>query len=317
MVVSIVVLGIIGNLLIDRYCLDAVDREFSARLELLNRQRAEHPDRPLFLVVGSSRMVMAFGPEQLPETKTATGTPVTVFNFSHLGSGPVMNHMTLSRLHREGVRPDWVVLELMPGFLPKENAALVTSVSTARDVAVSHRYYRTGELWWEYLKHRTIGLPNLARRATRPDDPTIGYGPLGSADFVRESVDPVLKARLRAAQESNFGFRLRDLKVSPGNEQAIRDSVRMLREQGTQVRFLISPEREEFTRLYGPGKRDWFEQYVAGLADELDVPVTDATDWLDPSDFEDGHHALRRGRVKFTERLGREVIGPMVGAGSN
>ena len=312
MAVSAMLIAIAGTAWIEHYRVDAVDREYAARLTLLKREQAAHPNRPLFLVVGSSRMVMGFGPEEMPPVTTADGDRVTVFNASHLGAGPVMNHTTLTRLQREGIVADWVVLEVMAGFLPKENAALVTSASTARDVWDSHGYYRPGELWWEYLKHRTAGLPSLARRATVEDDPTIEYGHLGSAGFVREAVDPAFKARLIAAQKSNFGFRLADLKASDGSDRALRDSVRMLQAQGTRVRLLMSPEQAEFTRMYQPGGREWFANYVQELGDELGVPVTDARDWLDPDDFEDGHHALRRGRTKFTERLGREVIGPMV-----
>lgn len=309
---AMILIAVAGTVWIEQNRIDAIDREYAARMILLKRQQAEHPDRPLFLVVGSSRLVMGFGPEQLAPQTTPDGQTATVFNFSHLGSGPVMNHIALSRLQREGIRADWAVLELMAGFLPKENAALVTSICTARDVALSDGYYRIGSLWWEYLKHRTIGLPSLARRATLSDDPTIGYGPLGSAGFVRAAVDPALKARLMAAQERNFGFRLKDLTVSEGNDRAIRDSVQMLREQGTQVRFLLSPEQEEFTRMYGPGKQAWFESYVHALAADLHVPLTDARDWLEPDDFEDGHHALQRGRTRFTARFQQEVIAPMI-----
>ncbi|MCZ2342919.1 MAG: hypothetical protein LC104_14190 [Bacteroidales bacterium] len=312
MMIATGVIALAGTVWIEQTRTVALDREFAARLLLLQRERAAHPERPLFLVVGSSRMVMGFAPEQLPPIQTPDGRTATVFNFSHLGSGPVMNHLTLARLQHAGIRADWVILELMAGFLPKENAALVTSICTARDVAISDRYYRTGSLWWEYLKHRTIGLPNLARRALVFDDPTWGYGPLGSAGFVRESVDPALKARLMAAQERNFGFRLKDLTISEGNERAIRDSVQMLRDQGTTVHFLLSPEQEEFTRMYGPGKQAWFESYAHALAADLAVPLTDAREWLEPEDFEDGHHPLQRGRARFTQRLQQDVIAPML-----
>jgi len=316
MLISVVLISLVGILVIEQFRFDVVDREFAARLTLLQRQRLAHPERKLFLVVGSSRMVMAFSPEQLPTYYPAgeNSTPVTVFNFSHLGAGPVMNQMTLTRLDRAGIHPDWAILEVMPGFLPKENAALVTSVSTFSDVLFVHRYYRPGELWWEYLKHRTVGLPNLARRATgsEEDDAAACYEPLGGAKFVRVAVDPDTKRRLLAAQERNFGFRLRDLKVSAGNDRALRDSVRMLQRHGAEVCLLLSPEQEEFTRMYGPGKQAWFEQYIQQLRNDLQVPMIDARDWLEPQDFEDGHHALRRGQEKFTHRFGEQVIRPMI-----
>jgi hypothetical protein len=42
------------------------------------------------------------------------------------------------------------------------------------------------------------------------------------------------------------------------------------------------------------------------------VPVVDARTWLDDDDFTDSHHPLQRGAEKFTRRLGRELLEPLV-----
>ena len=63
--------------LVERYRLDAVDVEYASRRTLLAARQTEQPDRPLFVVAGSSRMVLGFTPELLPPTADAGDTPPT------------------------------------------------------------------------------------------------------------------------------------------------------------------------------------------------------------------------------------------------
>src|SRR5262249_61188326 len=78
------------------------------------------PARPLCLVMGSSRLDMGFQPELAPAPKTPTGQPALVFNCSHNGAGPRMLRIHYDRLRRAGVRPRWLILELMPCYLSYE-----------------------------------------------------------------------------------------------------------------------------------------------------------------------------------------------------
>src|SRR6266568_1111886 len=79
---------------------DLHDPEFAQRLELLRTRLDEEPDRPLMLLIGSSRTVGSFRPEVLPPLETASGERPLVFNFSHLGVGPAMNLLEMRRLLR-------------------------------------------------------------------------------------------------------------------------------------------------------------------------------------------------------------------------
>ena len=47
------------------------DLEYGTRLDLLRRRTAEGPQRPVALVVGSSRLGLGFLPERLPPLRTA------------------------------------------------------------------------------------------------------------------------------------------------------------------------------------------------------------------------------------------------------
>ena len=303
-------IAIVSTAAVERQRLAAIDGEYAQRRELLRARLAEHPDHSLVLVAGSSRIVMGFAPEQLPPMTDAAGRPALAFNFSHYGAGPILTGISLRRLFADGVRPRVVVLELMPAFLARENAALVSSLCTAGDAAAAGRYYPHGELYWEYLRGRATGLPGLCRRAIWNPDPTYPLGPCGGYAALKDDVTPDERAQHTAAQVPHFGRLLRDWTPAPGADRAVRELVTTCRSHGAAVRFVVTPEGPANRAMYGPGCRDRVTAYAEGLARDWDVPLTDARDWLAEDDFADSHHVLKRGAAKFTERLGREVIAP-------
>src|SRR5262249_160119 len=118
---------------------DVNDPEFEIRLACLEQRQEEDRDRPLLLVVGSSRLVTSFQPEILPPLTTSAGTPVLAFNFSHFGAGPVFNLVEVNRMLHKGVRPRWIVLEVMPPFLAGEGTSMLTTMTSTADLPALHR----------------------------------------------------------------------------------------------------------------------------------------------------------------------------------
>src|SRR5262245_15505667 len=72
--------------------------------------------RPLtVLALGTSRMDVGIRSRLLEEEAAATlGRPLVVYNFGVSGAGPISRLVFLRRLLAEGVRPDVVLLEVMP-----------------------------------------------------------------------------------------------------------------------------------------------------------------------------------------------------------
>ncbi|MGH7223896.1 MAG: hypothetical protein ACRELF_11750, partial [Gemmataceae bacterium] len=102
------------------------DPEFGYRLLRLREQATAAPDRPLCLILGSSRTLSGICPPALPSWPTdrrdavPTGPEPRVFNFSQLGAGPVRELQTLRRLLADGHRPNWLLLEVWPPFWPQQ-----------------------------------------------------------------------------------------------------------------------------------------------------------------------------------------------------
>jgi hypothetical protein len=298
-------------LVIEQTRIDAVDPEYATRLAILRARQAETPDRPVLLAVGSSRVMAAFVPEQLPPLYTHDGRPVLAINFAHTGAGPATNHLMLTRLFRDGARPKWVLVEVMAAFVAHEDRKPLAGLCTLRDLAAVHGWASLGPA---YLAHRIKDAPDVVRRAVAEPVPAHEFWRLGGYATLRDVVPPAERDWLMARQAAHYKNRLGSFRVSDDADHALRATVRLCREHGTWVGLLLTPEGSALRQLYGSGCEERFRDYVTRLGRELDVPVIDTRDWLRDDEFGDREHATRRGAARFTARLGREVLEPLVAA---
>src|SRR6516164_9193160 len=65
------------------------DPEFGYKLSALRQRLAEEPDRPLLVLLGTSRTGQGVRPGAMPDLRTPDGRKPLVFNFSQVGSGPL------------------------------------------------------------------------------------------------------------------------------------------------------------------------------------------------------------------------------------
>src|SRR4051812_9913784 len=115
---------------------ELTDPRYGCRLRTLQARRAAEPHRPLVLALGSSRTEVGLRPELMPPS---TDGPL-VFNLARGGTSQVMNLLTLRRLLADGVRPDWLLLEVLPACLAEEGGDVTVPELTARDLPCSLRY---------------------------------------------------------------------------------------------------------------------------------------------------------------------------------
>jgi hypothetical protein len=92
------------------------DPEFGRKLDSLRAKVADDPNRPLVVMLGSSRVATGFRPDTMPRLTTADGREVAAFNYAQVGTGPQVAHLVLKRMLAAGVRPDWVLVEFWPPF---------------------------------------------------------------------------------------------------------------------------------------------------------------------------------------------------------
>jgi hypothetical protein len=308
------------------------DPEYGTLLGGMRTRLARSPGRPLVLVLGSSRPANAVRPSVLPD---GPGEPL-VFNFSLVASGPLRELQAWRRLRAAGIRPAWVLLEAWPPFL------------TQRGDYYERPYILGQDLQWpdwpvvrHYLGSRPgagkllegLLVPGFAHRAGllaryapsltadrpeegtwhdfRPRTPEDG-GWMPTPRKPHEPLTPELFLLHTAINRVATLPVLGDFRVDPASDRALRELLGDCARDGVRVALVVYPEHSGWRACYPPPTRARVYAYLSGLAAEFEAAAVDTRCWLPDGDFADPMHVLPRAAGPFTERLGREVIKPLV-----
>jgi len=308
------------SLALDKWQPNLYDPDYSSHLTSLKSRIAEVPDRPLLLMIGSSRTALSFRPECLPPLPTAGAENgrALVYNFSHFGAGPLMNLMALRRLLADGVHPTWLVVEVMPAYFAHDGQQFLLLHAALRDVPLLGRYLPAWRLWARYLTRHSVLSPKypaeLLRRyapkwapSASPTD-SGAIGPLGGYLLLEENVDEATRSRRTAIVHDLMAPYLRSFEVTPTAERATRELLELCRRERIAVLLLVTPEGPTYRSWYPPEAYPKLERFLHGLASEHHVQVVDARQWLTDAAFYDSHHVIQSGANTFTLKLGQEVL---------
>lgn len=305
---------------------DLYDPEYGARLKLLQRRVQEHPERPVLLALGSSRIGSGLVPEALPELKDAAGRTVLPFNLSHLAGGPRWNRLTLDRSLREGVRPSWVLLEFAPLALGDEGAGLFSN-ACAGDLPILLRHgpgHRVAGIYARsrlnpFFKHRQGVLRELApcwlTSVSRSD--AVVLGPLGGdAGWTQEaSVSAEERRRRTEVTHRNDAHRFLRWTPTPKSDRALRETLELCGAHDIRVALLLMPLSAEHLSWIHPEFDVKMRAYLDELRQTYGVHIIDAQGWLPAEEhYADSHHLLKEGAERFTRRLAEEALPAWLGA---
>lgn len=303
------------------------DPEYGRRLARLQARQRENPDRPLVVMLGSSRT--AFGLR--PTDANAAAGPLVV-NFAHVGSGPVMQVMALRRMLNNGVRPDGIVLEYWPPFLrgdgpfaeegridphrllPTDELFIRDYFDNAPLAEATMRHVRKNP-WFEH-RMRLVSqiVPGWLAFDRRLDGPWLKLDPWGwLPGFERDP--PTTERKLRLEQAGQYYGELFDrYQIHPKAERATRELLTTCRDRGIPVAFAWLPESSEFRGWYPPPVLQVGEAFLAKLRTEFGVPLIDARGWVDDPHLADGFHLTQPGAAIFSTRFGDELRALNLGA---
>jgi hypothetical protein len=245
---------------------------------------------------------------------------------SVLGSGPVMELMTLRRIYADGFTPSVVLLEYWPPFLGSDASWAETNrIATDRlldcDRPLVRGYFpdpdrieremdrqRVNPIFASRARLMNHVSPNAILPTQRANAAWEGLDPWGWKPGV--DMKPEL-AQWRTDAVAMCGDIYRPLlakyRLSRDVERALRDSVALAREHGATVGFLFMPESSDFRRLYPPRTEQKVRDHLANLSRELNVPVIDTRAWMPDDDVADSFHLSRQGAAAFTRKLGPVV----------
>jgi Protein of unknown function (DUF1574) len=303
------------------------DASYADRAALLTRQIAAAKDtKPAVVVmVGTSRTGHGFHARQMQELWTdAADSPVVAFNFGIAGSGPIMQQIYVRRLLHGGVKPDLVILEVLPSaFTEREDTPIEywlmdparmspeeMEILSNYGIASASCEKRWREIYlnpWTELRYQLL---NCIRPSLLPKDLLIkwnsrtdawGWFPVEIPILTKEAADGLLD---RAYQEHGRGLPF--LMLGRHSVQALIDTLELCRAEGIRTVVIHLPEGPSFRAWYPSGKKQAIADAFARIVGEHGAHWIDATEWLPDSCFFDGHHLLKHGAVLFTDRLTSE-----------
>jgi hypothetical protein len=314
------------------------DPLYGRRLRLVQKALRAKPGRSrTVIMLGTSRTLYGFRPGA---TETTWGgpndQPVSAFNFGVSGASPLTQLLMWRRLQQDGVRPDLLLIEVMPPLLCSQTDPHdfhPTHWPAARlrwgDLALVKRYAgaRRSDLRRDWLgafvlpcyvqrcKLTSLIAPKLLPKMYRQNeewnvDEFGGLEPLAAL---------TAEEQRRRTQEARqfYGTFLNGFHLGGPACEALRELMASCHKEGVPMALVLMPE--------GPAFRSWYSAEVLGdvqglvrqLSLENAAPVIDAREWIAENDFLESNHLLSGGAEKFTERLGREYILPLLHRLSN
>jgi hypothetical protein len=313
------------TLTIEKWLPEWRDPLYSVKARRLAQRNTPAPSPFTVVMLGSSRTVYGFNAGLLEGTLgETTGRSAVVFNFGVTGAGPVTTLLNLSRLLAQGIRPDLVLIEVLPPLLTRqpelaESRHLPADRLWWRDLPLIERYFGTGPKLWEdwWL---TEAVPAYAHRFSILSCLIPAYLPLrlrqdwflhvngsGWVDSPSSLVAPGRRPDAIERTRLEYFPYLKDFQLGGAPCAALREQLELCRQEGIAVALVLMPEGSDFRSWYSATARDQIEGFLGDLQRVYDVPLIDARSWIADEEFSDSHHLLRAGATEFTERLGREV----------
>jgi hypothetical protein len=291
---------------------------------------ASTDSRPITIAfLGSSRTGGGIRPALVEEAVAAeTGRPCVAYNLHAPGNGPVGELVHWHRLVDPGLRPDVVVIELLPGGFASEGGRpedakrlhgdrltwdetqLVQQYGFPPDVESEWREANANP--WFGFRFQLLGmvrpkwLPSGVARHERRPATDLGWQP---PFFLTHSPE-----HFGQAVEVNRDLLYKQMQLSRFDgppAAALRDLVASCREHGTVPAAFVTPESSPLRSWYpvdvDRGVRAFVEELRAG-----GVVAADGRDWLPDEAYSDGHHVVRSWADEYTRRVTRAVVLPAV-----
>ena len=304
------------------------DPLFEIKLTKLRERLKEHPQRPLILVMGSSRPAAGIRPDLWQRLATSDRTPM-VFNFAMAGVGPRQQLIYFRRILSEGIHPAAVMIEILPALLNQsdnscEDFAIKTHGMQAEELAslAGHNVTpqspnsATSSEWssyWPSLRLRVLRRfapawieTDVASNASSKRYSSWGWRPF--AEGVKVATAEEYHRGIERSR-SEYEKSLTDWKVTAVADRAVKKMLETCQKEQISAALYVMPVATALQEMYQPDVRVELNDYLTGISQDYGVPVVDATEWSADQDFWDGQHLLADGATRFTQRMCQDFLG--------
>jgi hypothetical protein len=319
---------VIGAALSLRYWHPTTASTGPVKLARLRRLVESNPDRPLLVMLGSSRTDSLFVARRLSGLRGPYGKPWVAFNFGMPGTGAIHERVFLREMLDAGIRPRLLLVEFQTTLLnePGSNFASEERCTTAgwrtlpELLGMLPYFAHPARQCLEWLQARL--LPAYMFRCWLAEELVLGWSAKPAPKW-DESTDPwgyrlpdwpgpAECARRLAYTRKEFCEGLRHFRVAMGPSQAMRDLLELCRRERVPVVLVVPPESTLFRSWYAPQGLAEIDRLLVQLHATYRVPILDARGWVEDKDFHDGHHVKASGAQVFTTRL-LDELRPILG----
>lgn len=290
----------------------------------LRQLTAAEPDRPLVLMLGSSRTAWAFRAGRLNGMPGPGGRPLLVYNYGVPAAGPIHEWLYLRELLDANIRPRLLLVEFLPPLLGERRRGVTSEEGmtefawfTVRQFLRVAGYFSTsghkGRTWFEahvapwyaFRTHLHDDLKELLCGTRQEPIPAVDEW--GWRILPEQPPSTEERANNTRVAREMYGPGLGEFRAAAGPIRALHDLLARCRRERIKVALVRMPESAWFRALYSPEATATARGVLDDLGRKYAVDVIDARRWLADNDFWDGHHAAATGAEAFTARLRGEV----------
>lgn len=305
---------------VDQWLPELRDPEFGRKLALLREARAESTNRPLVLLLGSSRSHFGVSPSAFEAAAGSGEREPMLFNFGIMGGGPITQLVLFRQLLAEGVRPEGVFVEINPLMLHQARGFTEESWFAAdrlefRGLLSFRRFVEhPARMYWNWFAarmsswhtHRLLFMervaPGWVQAGARQDRRT----PPDRRGWLRhepETISPEERRTRLTLQFKAYAPSLEEFSISDAPDRAVRELLELCRKERISTAILAMPEASEMRSAFDPQAQRILKDYLHDLSRKYGAPLFDARTWAGDDEFVDGEHLLPAGAVRFSQRL--------------